>query len=106
VRYRLEYSEDVRRAIRTLPGFYRQQVKRIVAGLADDPFPASAEALRDPIPSGYKIPVSGWRIIYQVDEADLCVYVLDIRRKTGPETYERLNLVLHEGESHYQAELS
>lgn len=104
--YRLEYSEDVRRALRTLPGFYRQQVKRIVAGLADDPFPSSSEALRDPIPSGYKIPLGRWRIIYQVDEAEQRVYVLDIRRKTGPETYERLELVLHDGEPQYETELS
>ena len=47
-----------------------------------------------------------YRLEYSIDVNDRCVYVLDIRRKIGPETYERLNLVLHEGESDYQAELS
>ncbi len=91
--YRLEYSEEVRGDLRTLPGFYRQRIRRILEALPDDPRPACRRPLRGDIPNGYKIRLDHWRVIYQVDDAEQALYVLAIRRKTGPETYQDLEIV-------------
>ena len=75
--------------LRTLPGFYRQRVKRIVEQLSEEPRPAQAKALRD-LEDGWRIRLGSWRIIYQVDEAGGDITILAIREKAGPETYQDL----------------
>ncbi len=87
--YRLRYSEETRRALRILPGFYRQRVKRIVEQLSEEARPAKAKAPRD-LEDGWRIRVGSWRIIYQVDEDGGEIYILASREKTGPETYQDL----------------
>lgn len=87
--YRLEYSEEAKRAIRTAPGYYRQVFKRAIEGLAADPQPGNAEELREG--AGYfKLKFGHWRVIYHVRAADGVVRILRIKIKTGPETYEGL----------------
>jgi mRNA-degrading endonuclease RelE of RelBE toxin-antitoxin system len=89
-RYRLRYSEEVRRALHRLPGNYRQRFRRILEKLPDDPYPAGSVPLRHSVPGGRKMRLDQWRLIYQVDEQAQILYVLAIRRKTGPETYQDL----------------
>jgi mRNA-degrading endonuclease RelE of RelBE toxin-antitoxin system len=88
VQYRLEYSEEAKRALRSAPGYYRQIFKRAIEGLADDPQPAHAEALRE---AGYfKLKFGRWRVVYHVRSGDGVVRILRVKVKTGPETYEGL----------------
>lgn len=87
--YRLRYSEEIRLALRTLPGFYRQRAKHLIEALSDDPFPPKSKQLRD-AEALYRLRLGSWRIIYHVDHADREVHILAIREKTGPETYEDL----------------
>ena len=86
--YRLEYSDEARRALRTTPEYYRQIFKRAIEGLARDSRPANAEDMRDP--DYFKLKFGHWRVIYRVRAEDSAVRILRIKIKTGPETYEGL----------------
>ena len=87
--YRLRYSEETRQALRNLPGFYRQRAKRLIEDLADNPYPAKSKLLRGAT-NIYRLWLDSWRVIYEVDEEIKVVYIVAIREKTGPETYEGL----------------
>jgi mRNA-degrading endonuclease RelE of RelBE toxin-antitoxin system len=77
VSYRLNYSDEARRAL------------RLIESLADAPRPPTAQELRD-LPNRYRLWLNGWRIIYRVDDDAQAVFILAVRHKTGPETYESL----------------
>lgn len=89
--YRLSYTDEARRGLRSLPGRYRQRARRLVEGLASNPRPADAQELRD-MPGVYRAWLNGWRVIWQVDDAGGAVLVVAVRAKTGPETYQTLDL--------------
>jgi len=89
VQYRLDYSEEAKRALRTAPGNYRQRFRRAIEGLASNPRPDNAEELREP--GYYKIKFDRWRLIYYVGDAAGVVRILRVKIKTGPETYEGLD---------------
>ena len=90
MRFQIEYSENARRAIHTLPGNYRQRIRRMIEALADEPRPKFAKELRELI-NHYRIKVDKWRIIYRITDEHLIILVIDIRIKTGPETYSDLD---------------
>ena len=84
--YRLEYSTEANRALRTAPGYYRQIFKRAIGELARDSRPANAEALREA--DYYELKFGRWRVIYHVRADKGIVRILRVKIKTGPETYE------------------
>jgi mRNA-degrading endonuclease RelE of RelBE toxin-antitoxin system len=88
VRYRLNYTDEAKRALRDAPGFHRQRFRRAIEELASDPRPAHAEPMREP--GFYKIRFDHWRLIYRVRDDLSEVRVLRVRTKTGPETYQGL----------------
>ena len=88
--YRIDYTEEARRALHTMPGNYRQRTRRLVEALANNPHPPGSRKLRD-LPGYYRIRLDRWRIIYRIDDEDLVVTILRIARKAGPETYHDLN---------------
>ncbi len=90
MRYKIRYSDEAKRALRGLPGHYRQRIKRLIEALARDPRPNYAEDLRDR-PMRFKIPVDKWRLIYEVEDASGTVWILRVKIKTGPETYAGLD---------------
>ena len=87
--YRISYSDEARKALRKLPGRYRQRVRRLIEFLARVPRPASAKELRG-LPNVFRIWINGWRLIYQVRDEEERVLIIGIRRKRGPETYHNL----------------
>ncbi len=89
MRYRISYTNEAIRALKTLPGRYRQRARRLIEALGDEPRPAKAKELRG-LPHRYRLRLNGWRIIYRVDEPDGMLIVLAIRQKSGPETYHEL----------------
>ena len=89
MRYQINYADEARRSLRTLPGNYRQRIRRLVESLADEPRPRQAIELRD-MPNRYRIRVDHWRLIYRIYDDEIVVLVLDIRYKTGPETYDEI----------------
>ena len=87
--YRINYTDEARRALRTLPGNYRQRIRRLIESLATNPRPKNAKELRD-LPDRYRIRLDQWRVIYRVDDEEITILILRVRRKAGPETYQNL----------------
>lgn len=88
--FHIEYAEEARDSIRKLPGNYRQRIRRLIESLAENPHPTNALELRD-LPGRYRIRIDNWRVIYRVDDTEILVLIIDIRLKTGPETYSNIN---------------
>jgi mRNA-degrading endonuclease RelE of RelBE toxin-antitoxin system len=88
---RVRFSDEAKRALVGLPGRYRQRARRTIEGLASQPRPVGAKELRGR-PGVYRLYLNGWRIIYQIDEEADIVWIVAVRMKTGPETYERLDV--------------
>ena len=82
--YQLKYTTEARDALPMLPGFYRQQIRRAIESLADNPRSGVAELTKQP--NRFKIKFDRWRLIYDVDDEDEVVRILRIRLKRGPET--------------------
>ena len=89
--YRIRYSQEAKRALPRLPGRYRQRARRLIVALANDPRPAGAEELRGR-PGILRVWLDGWRIVYQVDDDAGVLLIIGVRYKTGPETYESLDI--------------
>lgn len=90
--YRVRFSDEAKRALAGVPGRYHQRARRTIEGLASQPRPAGSKELRGR-PGVYRLYLNGWRIIYQVDEDAGIVRIVGVRMKTGPETYEGLDLM-------------
>ena len=78
-------------SLATLPDRYRQRARRMIDALAAKPRPAEAKELRSR-PGMYRLWLNDWRFIYQVDDEADTALVIGIRRKTGPETYDSLDV--------------
>lgn len=89
--YRIRFSDEAKRTLATLPGRYRQRARRMIDGLAAKPRPAEAKELRNR-PGMYRLWLNGWRIIYRIDDEAGSLWIVGIRLKTGPETYEGLDV--------------
>ncbi len=87
--YQLRITDTAKKEIERLPGNIRQRVRRIINSLADNPCPKQAKELRD-LPGRYRIRLDDWRVIYRVEQDQILVLILHVRRKTGPETYRDL----------------
>ncbi len=79
VRYRIDYTDEARLALRTLPGRYRQRARKIIEALVDNPWPSHANALRE-LPNCFRIRVDGWRIVYRVKDESSVVVILRVGR--------------------------
>jgi len=90
VPYRIEYSDETEHDLSRLPGNYRQRVKRLIEALRQNPRPAAAKSLRDR-PTRFRIWLDRWRLIYEVDDESCIVFILRVKQKRGPETYEGLD---------------
>ncbi len=88
--YRTETPPPIKKKIDKMPGHLRQRARRDIKGLGNNPHPPGSKELKD-LPGRYRVHLDGWRIIYLLNEEDKIVTILDIMRKTGPETYEGLD---------------
>ena len=87
--YQLKYTTEAKDALPTIPGYYRQQIRRAIESLAENPRPGIAELTKQP--NRFKIKFDRWRLIYDVNDEDEVVRILRIRPKRGPETYQGLD---------------
>ena len=85
--YQINYTDEARRALRTVPSNYRQRIRDLIEALANNPYPPKSKELRD-LPGRYRLRIDSWRIIYRVDNQELTILILRVRRKEGPETYQ------------------
>ncbi len=85
MRYRLSLSPETQRDLKTLPGNYRQRIRKLIQALADDPRPPNSKELDFVIEEGEvrRIRVDHWRIVYSVIETAFLqqVVIAGIRRR-------------------------
>lgn len=87
--YQLKYTAEAKDALPAIPGYYRQQIRRAIEGLAVNPRPVMAEVTRQP--NRLKLKFDRWRLIYDVNDEDEIIRILRIRLKRGPETHQGLD---------------
>jgi mRNA interferase RelE/StbE len=90
VSYRIDYSQQARQDLRNMPARFRNRVRSMIEALSNDPRPARSKELRD-LTGLYRLRLEQWRIIYAIDDEDVQIQIIRIKRKTGPETYEHLD---------------
>lgn len=69
--------------MKDLPGHIRQQVRRSIQHLGDDPRPPNSRRLDTP-DAEYelrRLRIDRWRIIYMIGEADSAVDVVAVRKR-------------------------
>jgi mRNA-degrading endonuclease RelE of RelBE toxin-antitoxin system len=67
----------------------QREVESVLVDLVFDPYPPQAEELRDNYAGIWRVKVDGWRILYQVDEPDRTVSVINVKRRDR-DTYRKL----------------
>ena len=82
--YRLWIENEAKTEIRQLPGHVRQQIRRAIKGLSDNPRPHYSRKMRTP--EGIELEVrrlrlERWRVIYLIDEEWSEVGMLAIRKR-------------------------
>jgi mRNA interferase RelE/StbE len=87
--YKLRYYPEVQRKLRDLPERIRRGVSDAILDLIGDPYPPTAEELRDNLAGTWKIKLDGWRILYEVDEQDRVVKIVNVKRRDR-NTYRKL----------------
>jgi mRNA interferase RelE/StbE len=82
--------------IKDLPGHIRQQVKRAIDALADNPQPPTSQTLALPEELNYdvrRLRLDKWRVVYAITEEDKAVDVLAVRKRP-PYDYSDLEKLL------------
>ncbi len=77
MKYRIELKPSVADALAKIPKAHRQRIAKRIDQLADDPRPAGAQKLAG-VESLYRIRLSDYRVIYQVNDNVLLVLVVRI----------------------------
>jgi len=96
--YQVYVLPQAHREMDRLPGHIRQQVRRALIGLRDDPAPPGGKQLTYDAGAGRELwrwRLDPWRVVYLVDREWGQVYVLAVRRRP-PYQYEDLAALLGE----------
>ena len=87
--YRIDWLPHVRAQLREAPRRIHREALQAILNLAGDPYPPTAEYLRDQYDDTLKIKIDGWRIFYRVDDQDQVVLVLAFKRR-AKDTYRSI----------------
>ena len=96
--FRVDVDRGIHKEIRRLPGNVRQRVVRALKALQVEPRPSESEALdldklAIELPTGVeprRIRMDNWRIVYVIEEGDLLISVLAVRKRP-PYQYDDLD---------------
>ena len=99
--YNVEVADEVKAAVRKLPGNVRQRVLRILKDLASDQSPPSSrvmdtselEVALDIEVELRRIRLENWRIVYLIEPENELVSVLAVRKRP-PYRYEDLDRLI------------
>lgn len=90
--YQIEISASAQRDVTRLPGHIRQEARRRIRELAQDPRPPKSKELQG-YSNLYRTWLDGkWRIIYRIDDEARMIRIVRVREK-GPHTYEDLSAI-------------
>ena len=79
--YELRYSREASRAIARLPALHKRRVIAAVEKLRVEPRPPGVKKLTGPN-RYYRLRVGDYRVIYEVTDSEVIVYVQRVARRT------------------------
>lgn len=84
--YSIEFDKSVKKTLSKLPNEVIKKILDVIAELADDARPNGCKKLQS---SGdyYRIKVGNYRIIYEIDDGELLILVVEIGHRK--EVYKR-----------------
>jgi len=85
--YKLEFKESALKEWRKLDGSIREQFKKKLAERLDGPRVESAKLSAMPDCYKIKLKASGYRLVYQVEDARLVVLVVAVGEREGNVVY-------------------
>jgi len=77
--FKIRLHLSVEAEIQAVPFPFRRQINQRIMRLKGDPLPEDAELISEQ--EKYSLPVHGWRVVYEVDEARLLVTICAVLRK-------------------------
>jgi len=77
--YTVIVSNRAQKDLRKLPKATRDEILSPIQALADDPFPPGRKKLKGKLGDYWRIRVGNYRILYEVEQKTITVYVLRIR---------------------------
>lgn len=81
-KYRIEIRERAEADFLAIPFPFRRQVNQRLHKLKADPRSEGAEAVGES--ERYRLDVAGWRILYEVDDAETVVRIVSFRKLEDP----------------------
>lgn len=81
-KYRIEIRERAEADFLTIPFPFRRQLNQRLRKLRTDPRSEDAEAVGES--ERYRLDVAGWRILYEVDDAERVVRIVSFRKLEDP----------------------
>lgn len=76
--YRVEYSREARKALKSLPRNVSKLILEKIETLAADPFASNNNLRKLTNHPGYRLRVGDWRVVYLVQEERLVIAVVRI----------------------------
>ncbi len=79
--YEVEWRDEARQAFLRLDKAIQKRVRRVVDRLAGNPRPGQATQLVGD-PRTWRVHAGAWRILYEIDDDQLVVLVLDFKHRS------------------------
>ena len=77
--YTIIVSSRAQKDLRKLPKATRDEILAQIQALADDPFPPGRKKLKGKLGDYWRIRAGNYRVLYEVEQKTVTVYVLRIR---------------------------
>jgi mRNA interferase RelE/StbE len=77
--YRLEYSKSAIKALRRMPRNVVETIRGKIVALLADPYGPHNNAMKLQGRAGYRLRVGDWRVLYDLDDKQKVLLVLDIK---------------------------
>jgi mRNA interferase RelE/StbE len=81
--YRIEYGKSALKALRKMPRNAAQTIRGKIVVLAHDPYASHNNAAKLQERDGYRLRVGDWRVLYDLDDMQQVLLVLDIKPRGG-----------------------
>jgi mRNA interferase RelE/StbE len=76
--YRITYTTQAAKALLRMPRNTGTLIREKLAQIANDPFASIPNAKKLQGRSGYRLRVSGWRVIYEINKDQIVIIVMKI----------------------------
>jgi mRNA interferase RelE/StbE len=81
--YSIEFSKQSRKCLAAMPATTSRLIQSKIEQLASDPFAQNNNVKKLEGRPGYRLRVGNWRVIYEIQESRIVVYVLAIAPRGG-----------------------